>query len=61
MPTSRGRHGQNRGEDLSFAAFSLTHTESGQDGVIKLRISERFLMAWCPSCTALETFGSPDE
>jgi hypothetical protein len=46
--------------DLSFAVFSLTHAECGEDGVIELRLNERLLLGWCPSCAALGTFGSPD-
>jgi hypothetical protein len=46
--------------DLSFAAFSFTHAECGE-GVIELRLDERLLLGWCPSCAALETFYSPDE
>jgi hypothetical protein len=46
--------------DLSFAVFSLTHAGCGEDGVIELRLNERLLLGWCPSCAALETFGSPD-
>ncbi len=48
------------GEDLSFAAFSFTHAECGE-GVIELRLGECLLVGWCPSCVALQTFGSPDE
>ena len=46
--------------DLSFAVFSLTHAGCGEDGVIELRLSERSLLGWCPTCADLETFGSPD-
>ena len=45
--------------DLSFIVFSLTHAWCGEEGVIELRINERMLLGWCPSCAALETFGSP--
>ncbi len=49
------------GGGLSFAAFSFTHAECGE-GVIELRLGERLLLlGWCPSCAALDTFGSPDE
>jgi hypothetical protein len=44
--------------ELSFAAFSLTHAECGEEGIIELRLDERSLLGWCPSCAALETFGS---
>ena len=47
--------------DLSFAAFSLTHAECGEERVIELRLSERSLLEWCPTCAALETFVSPEE
>jgi hypothetical protein len=46
--------------DFSFVVFSFTHAECGQEGVIELRLGERLLLAWCPSCAALETFGSFD-
>jgi hypothetical protein len=46
--------------DLSFAVFSLTHAGCGEEGAIELRLNERLLLGWCPSCAALETFGSPD-
>jgi hypothetical protein len=46
-------------EDFSFVVFSLTHAECGEEGVIELRLGERWLLGWCPSCAALETFGSP--
>ncbi len=44
--------------DLSCAAFSLTHSEYEPDDVIELQLCERLLLAWCPLCAALETFGS---
>ncbi len=44
--------------DLSFVVFSLTHAGCGDEGVIELRLDEHLLLAWCPSCAALETFGS---
>lgn len=47
--------------DISFAVFSLTHAGCGEDGVIELRLNERLLLGWCPSCAALETFGSPTD
>jgi hypothetical protein len=46
--------------DISFAVISLTHAGCGEEGVIELRLNERLLLGWCPSCAALETFGSPD-
>jgi hypothetical protein len=46
--------------DLSFFVFSLTHAGCGDEGVIELRLDERSLLGWCPSCAVLEIFGSPD-
>ena len=46
--------------DLAFIIFSLTHAGCGEEGVIELRLGERSLLGWCPSCAALETFGSFD-
>jgi hypothetical protein len=43
--------------DLAFIIFSLTHAGCGDTGVIELRLAERSLLGWCPSCAALETFG----
>jgi hypothetical protein len=42
--------------DLAFVVFSLTHAGCGEEGVIELRLGERSLLGWCPSCAALETF-----
>lgn len=46
--------------DLAFIIFSLTHAGCGEEGVIELRLGERSLLGWCPSCALLETFGSFD-
>ena len=46
--------------DLSFMVFSFTHAGCGDEGVIELRLNERLMLGWCPSCAALETFGSVD-
>jgi len=54
------RDASGSGADLSFAAFSFTHAECGE-GVIEIRLGVRLLLAWCPSCAALETFGTPEE
>jgi hypothetical protein len=54
------RDDRESGAGLSFAAFSFAHAECGE-GVIELRLGERLLLGWCPSCAALDTFGSPDE
>jgi hypothetical protein len=53
------RNGAGNVGDLSFAVFSLAHAECGEEGMIELRLDERLLLGWCPSCAALETFGSP--
>ena len=45
--------------DLAFVIFSLTHAGCGEAGVIELRLGERALLGWCPSCAVLQTFGSP--
>jgi hypothetical protein len=54
------RSGTESSDDLSFAAFSLTHAECGES-VIELRLSDRLLLGWCLSCAVLETFGSLEE
>jgi hypothetical protein len=46
--------------DLAFIIFSLTHAGCGEEGVIELRLGERSLLGWCPSCADLETFGPFD-
>ena len=46
--------------DLAFIILRLTHAGCGEEGVIELRLGERLLLGWCPSCAALETFGSFD-
>lgn len=43
-------------EDLSFAVFSLTHAECGDD-VLEVRIGERILLEWCMACAAMQVFG----
>ena len=48
------------GGDPAFIIFSLTHAGCGEAGVIELRLGERSLLGWCPSCAALETFGTFD-
>lgn len=45
--------------DLSFAAFSLAHAGCG-DGVVELRLGDRLLLAWCPACASMATFGFPE-
>jgi hypothetical protein len=44
------------GGDLSFAAFSLTHAECGDD-VVEVRIGEHTLLEWCLACAVIEIFG----
>ncbi len=46
--------------DLAFVIFSVTHADCGEERVIELRLGERSLLGWCPSCALLETFGSFD-
>ncbi len=46
--------------DVAFVIFSLTHAGCGEEGVIELRLGERSLLGWCPSCALLETFRSFD-
>ncbi len=46
--------------DLAFIIFSLTHAACGEAGVIEVRPGERSLLGWCPSCAALELFGTLD-
>ncbi|MDP8946883.1 MAG: hypothetical protein M3N09_02110 [Actinomycetota bacterium] len=53
------KDGVGGGGNFSFAAFTLKHAECGE-GVTELRLGERSLLAWCPSCAALEIFGSLD-
>jgi hypothetical protein len=46
-------------DPLAFAVFALTHAACGD--VVEVRIGERCILAWCPSCVAMRTFVSPDE
>jgi hypothetical protein len=55
------KDGAGSGGGLSFAAFSLTHAECGEEGVIELRLDDRLLLEWCPSCATLKTFSSLNE
>ncbi len=43
-------------ETPSFAAFSLTHAECGDD-VLEVRIGEHTLLEWCLACAVVEIFG----
>ncbi|HEV2091733.1 MAG TPA: hypothetical protein VGR18_01070 [Rubrobacter sp.] len=44
-------------ELFAFAAFALTHAACCD--VVALRISERCILEWCPSCATVRTFVSP--
>jgi hypothetical protein len=43
-------------EDLSFAAFSLTHAACG-DAVLEVRVGEHALLEWCTACAVMRIFG----
>jgi hypothetical protein len=44
-------------ELLAFAAFALAHAACCD--VVELRIDERRILEWCPSCATVRTFVSP--
>lgn len=44
-------------ELLAFAAFALTHAACCD--VVELRIDERRILEWCPSCATVRVFFSP--
>lgn len=44
-------------ELLAFAAFALAHAACCD--VVEVRIGERRILEWCPSCQAMRTFVSP--
>lgn len=44
-------------ELIAFAAFALTHAACCD--VVEVRIGERCILEWCPSCRAMRTFVSP--
>ncbi len=47
------------GDDpLAFAVFALKHASCGD--VAEVRIGERCILGWCPSCATVRTFVSPD-
>jgi hypothetical protein len=48
------------GWDPAFAVFVLSHARC-DDELVEARIGERLLLAWCPRCAVLETFGSGRE
>jgi len=39
---------------LAFAVFALTHAACGD--VMEVRIGERCILGWCPSCASVRTF-----
>lgn len=43
---------------LAFAVFALTHAACGD--VVEVRIGERCILGWCPSCMRMRTFVSSD-
>jgi hypothetical protein len=45
-------------DPLAFALFALTHAACYD--VVAVRIGERCILGWCPSCVAMRTFVSPD-
>jgi len=45
-------------DPLAFAVFSLTHAACGD--VVELRLGERCILEWCPTCAVMRTFFSPD-
>lgn len=45
-------------DPLAFAVFALTHAACGD--VTEVRIGERCILGWCPSCATVRTFVSPD-
>ena len=44
-------------DDLSFAAFTLTHSPCGD--VIELRLDQGSLVQWCVACADVRVFGPP--
>ena len=46
------------GPALAFAAFALNHAACGE-GLIEIRLGERCILEWCPSCAAMRVFVSP--
>ena len=43
---------------LAFVVFALTHAACGD--VVEVRVGERCILGWCPSCTTVRTFISSD-
>lgn len=44
-------------ELLAFAAFALAHAACCD--VVEVRVSERCILEWCPSCATVRAFVSP--
>jgi hypothetical protein len=44
-------------ELLAFAAFALVHAACCD--VMEVRVSERCILEWCPSCATVRAFVSP--
>jgi hypothetical protein len=45
-------------DPLAFAVFALTHAACGD--VMEVRIGERCILGWCPTCATVRTFFSPN-
>ena len=45
-------------DPLAFAVFALTHAACGD--VMEVRIGERCILGWCPTCATVRTFFSSD-
>jgi len=45
-------------DPLAFAVFALTHAACCD--VVEVRVGERCVIGWCPSCAAMRTFVSLD-
>ena len=45
-------------DPLAFAVFALTHATCGD--VMEVRIGERCILGWCPTCATVRTFFSPN-
>ena len=45
-------------DPLAFAVFAVTHAACGD--AMAVRIGEWCILGWCPPCTTVRTFFSPD-
>jgi hypothetical protein len=45
-------------DPLAFAVFALRHAACGD--VMEVRIGERCILGWCPTCATVRTFFSSD-